>query len=79
MGVQLDALHHNDSEYVKAVFLTKQIVAWRQRTPWVFNSFIFENLPIGRALARSIKVLHQHAYKVGRLMCQHCVETCYVA
>ena len=64
MGVQLDALENNESDYVNAVFFAKDTIFRRQRTPWLFNQFIFENLPIGRSLARSIKVLHQHAFKV---------------
>lgn len=64
MGTQIDALHGNGLEYVEAVFCAKNIIAHRQRTPWLWPSFIFENLPVGRRLDRAIGVMHKKAYQV---------------
>ncbi|XP_067928892.1 cytochrome P450 4V2-like isoform X2 [Watersipora subatra] len=66
MGVQMDALHSKESEYVKSVLYTKDAIARRSRTPWLFPNVIFENSPSGRRTSRCINFMHQYAHKVIR-------------
>lgn len=73
MGINMNGLHHGDSEYVKAVYLVKDAIAVRQRTPWYWPDFIYHCLPIGRAVKEATALMHQYAYKVG-LYCSFIVR-----
>ncbi|XP_067928638.1 cytochrome P450 4V2-like [Watersipora subatra] len=66
MGVDMGALHDGESDYVKAVYLVKEAVAVRQRTPWYWPDFIYNSLPVGRKVNKAIDTMHQYAYKVIR-------------
>ena len=65
MGVKMDALHHEDSDYVKAVYLAKDGIYRRVRSPWYWPGFIFNNSPFGWSVNNAIKVMHQFAHKVS--------------
>lgn len=65
MGTNIDALHNEDSEYVKAVYVVKDALAIRQRSPWYWPNFIYNNIPIGRKVNKGIKLMHEFAMKVG--------------
>jgi len=70
MGVNMDALHNGESEYVKAVYLVKDAIAVRQRTPWYWPDFLYNYFtPMGWAVRRSINLMHQFAYKVTIHLC----------
>ena len=68
MGVDMNALHNGESDYVKAVYQVKEAIAVRQRTPWLWPDFIYNALPVGREVKKNIKIMHDYAYKVG---CSH--------
>ena len=65
MGVNMDALHHGHSDYVKAVYLVKAAIAVRQRTPWYWPDWIYDNLPVGREVNKGIDTMHSYAHKVS--------------
>lgn len=63
----MDALDNGESEYVNAVYLVKEAIAVRQRTPWYWPEFLYDCLPVGRAVNHGINVMHQYAYKVSNV------------
>lgn len=73
----MDALHNNGSDYVKAVYLVKDAIAVRQRTPWFWPDIVYDNLPIGKKVNQGIATMHKYAYKVSsksthELTCYRC-------
>lgn len=68
MGVNMDALHNQDNEYVKAVYLVKDAMAVRQRTPWYWPDVVYNNLPQGQKVNEAIDLMHQYALKVGSVV-----------
>ena len=65
MGVKMDALHNSESDYVKAVFLVKDSMAIRQRSPWLWSDTIYYRLPQGKKVEAAIETMHQFAYTVS--------------
>lgn len=66
MGVKIDALHDEDSEYVRAVHMAKQVEV-RIRTPWYWSEFIFNNSSFGKKINKAINTMHTFALKVSNV------------
>ena len=58
MGCSLGAQEDTDSEYVKAVTLSTDIIYQRVMSPWLWNDYLFWSSPPGFRLKRCLKVLH---------------------
>ncbi|XP_067928905.1 cytochrome P450 4V2-like isoform X2 [Watersipora subatra] len=66
MGVDIGALDSGDSEYIKALFVIKKATAIRTRNPLNAFDFYYNNTKAGRECNKSIKIVHDFAYKVIR-------------
>ncbi|XP_067928899.1 cytochrome P450 4V2-like isoform X3 [Watersipora subatra] len=66
MGVDIGALDRGDSEYIKALFVIKEVTAMRTRNPLNTFDFFYNNTRNGRKCNHSIQIVHDFAYKVIR-------------
>lgn len=73
MGVEMNALENGESDYVKAVYQVKEAIAIRQRTPWYWPYWLYNMLPVGRAVNKNIKLMHDYAYKVSFVYTHYCL------
>lgn len=67
MGVQMDALHNRESDYVKSVFLAKDTIFHRMRSPWLWNDWIFNLSSSGRKLNKAVELMQTYVLKVSGL------------
>lgn len=64
MGVHMNALNNNDSEYITAVEFIKATIGLRVRTPLHWYDFVFDKTPTGRKYNDFIKLTHAFTDKV---------------
>jgi len=81
MGVKLNALLDQGSDYVEAVVDIKDIIGRRDRMPLLKPDFIFYMYPMGRKYAKSLKILHNFTLDVSNrfalfLLCLQSIEQC---
>jgi len=65
MGVKLNALLDQESDYVEAVVNIKDIIGRRDRMPLLKPDFIFYMFPMGWKYAKSLKILHNFTIDVS--------------
>ncbi|CAD5117463.1 DgyrCDS6230 [Dimorphilus gyrociliatus] len=64
MGKNVNAQHHENSDYVKAVSDTCKIVHRRQKFPFLWPDAIFNALSYGKIFRKSVKILHDFTTNV---------------
>lgn len=64
MGINMDAQNDYESEYVRAVYRASELIAARQRRPWLWGDLIYYLLPQGRDFKHCLDVLHSFTNKV---------------
>jgi cytochrome P450 len=58
MGRSINAQENCDTEYVRAVYASSDIVFKRQSFPWLWTDWIFHLTPMGRRWRQCLAVLH---------------------
>jgi cytochrome P450 len=58
MGRSIDAQANSDTEYVRAVYASSDIVFKRQSFPWLWSDWFFALTPLGRRWRHCLTVLH---------------------
>nr|QGQ60785.1 CYP4C [Eurytemora pacifica] len=64
MGKHINAQGDSDSEYVKAVYESSELVNQRQLGPWLWSDFIYRLTPAGAKWRKCISILHSFTDKV---------------
>ncbi|TRY84913.1 hypothetical protein DNTS_004014 [Danionella cerebrum] len=64
MGKKIYAQSNYDSEYVRSVYKMSDIITRRQRMPWYWPDFVYNNIGEGREHNRSLKILHSFTESV---------------
>jgi cytochrome P450 len=64
MGVQVNAMKHSDSEYVKSVYGISDIMLYRMFHPYLHPDFIFNLSSKGRQHKKYLSILHGFTRKV---------------
>lgn len=58
MGKSINAQENSDTEYVRAVYRSSDIVFQRQTKPWLWSDRLFNYSPLGREFNKCLKILH---------------------
>ena len=58
MGVSVNAQNDSNSEYVKAVYETSELVFQRLISPWLYNDWIYSKTTPGKKWNKNLGVLH---------------------
>ncbi|CAN2388657.1 fatty acid omega-oxidation [Pristimantis euphronides] len=58
MGRKIQAQSSSDSEYIKAIYEMSELIQRRQKMPWLWPDFIYNNLKSGKRHNRNLKILH---------------------
>lgn len=58
MGVNIDAQHDSDTQYVRDVYKISELVHRRQKAPWLWPDMIYDMLPAGKNSKECLKNLH---------------------
>jgi hypothetical protein len=58
MGRSINAQANSDTEYVRAVYASSDIVFKRQSFPWLWSDWFFALTPLGRRWRHCLAVLH---------------------
>lgn len=64
MGSSPNAQENANSQYVSAVVRISELVQMRQRSPWLWNDFLYFLMPSGREHNKCLKILHDFTNKV---------------
>ena len=59
MGKKLNSQQNSDTDYVKAVYNSADIVFRRQSEPWLWQDWIFNLTPTGFEARKYLKILHK--------------------
>jgi len=66
MGKCINAQENDDTDYVKAVFRSSEIVFQRQRSPWLWYDKLFHLTPMGAEWRHAVKIMHNFTNEVIR-------------
>eukprot|EP00092_Neocalanus_flemingeri_P025304 GFUD01027436.1.p1 GENE.GFUD01027436.1~~GFUD01027436.1.p1 ORF type:complete len:533 (+),score=87.75 GFUD01027436.1:107-1600(+) len=64
MGVSINAQNDNNSEYVKAVYETSELVFRRLNSPWLYNDWFYHRTESGRQWHKNLGILHGFTKKI---------------
>ena len=64
MGKNINAQKDSDSEYVKAVYESSDLVFQRQKGPWLWSDFVYKLTPAGAKWRKCISILHSFTNQV---------------
>jgi len=58
MGEDINSQEESDTDYVRAVYRSSEIVFQRNRSPWLWNDTLFSLTSLGREWSWALKILH---------------------
>ena len=64
MGKSINAQEDSDSDYVRAIYSASDIVFYRQRSPWLWDDWLFSLTPLGVKFRGILGTLHGFTEKV---------------
>ena len=64
MGKCINAQEHNDTDYVRAVYRSSEIVFQRQRSPWLWYEMFFQLTPLGAEWRKVVSTMHEFTTSV---------------
>ena len=64
MGKSINAQEDSDSDYVRAIYSASDIVFYRQRSPWIWDDWLFSLTPLGVKFRGILGTLHGFTEKV---------------
>ena len=64
MGKSINAQEDSDSDYVRAIYSASDIVFKRQRSPWLWDDWLFSLTPLGLKFRGILGTLHGFTEKV---------------
>jgi len=64
MGKSINAQQVSDTDYVRAIYEASDLVFQRQRSPWLWNDWLFAISPPGFRMRKVLNILHGFTNKV---------------
>jgi len=74
MGRSINAQENSDTDYVRAIYRSSDLVFLRQRSPWLWNDWVYRASPAGRESRRHVDLMHRFTEQVIRERRQELME-----